>query len=86
MTSVFTAPFRIAGTAFRLGKAVWAALDAVPRVAATLDEIQATAKHLERLATYASNELPELVYQLEAVRDQLTAIEKSLAVRTSAAP
>lgn len=51
----------------------------IPLLGAVLTELRDSAKHLERLAVYATQELPEIVYQLERVRDQLAAIERRLA-------
>ncbi|PRX46136.1 hypothetical protein B0I33_108283 [Prauserella shujinwangii] len=63
----------------RTGRAVAAVAEAVPRIAHLLAELRETGRQLERLATFAAQELPEIVYQLEAIRDQLTAIERRLA-------
>jgi hypothetical protein len=54
------------------------AIDAIPRIAAAMDELREAIKHVERLATFAAEELPEVVYQLEAIRTQLTSLEERL--------
>ena len=51
----------------------------VPRLGAVLAELRDAVKQIERLATFAAQELPEVVYQLENVREQLAAIERRLA-------
>jgi prefoldin subunit 5 len=61
------------------------AIEAVPRIAEAMNELQEAIKHVERLATFATGELPEIVYQLEAIRGQLTALEQRLAGRTEPA-
>lgn len=51
---------------------------AVPSLTTVLRELRDVAGHLERLATFAAAELPEIVYQLEKIREQLAAIERRL--------
>lgn len=45
--------------------------ESVPRMASALDDIRTTLHHIERLAAYVAEELPELVYQLEQLRARL---------------
>jgi uncharacterized membrane protein len=52
---------------------------AVPRLTTVLGELRDAVTYLERLATFAAGELPEVVYQLEKIREQLAAIERKLA-------
>ncbi|OXM64335.1 MULTISPECIES: hypothetical protein [Amycolatopsis] len=65
----------------RLTNAAVRTLTSLPRIATALTELRDAAKHLERLATFAAEELPEIVYQLEGIREQLTAIENRLGGR-----
>jgi hypothetical protein len=68
----------------RLSHAVRTTLKAVqclPRLTAVLVELRDAVKQIERLATFAAQELPELLYQLEGIRAQLTAIEQRLGGR-----
>lgn len=67
-----------------VARRVLTAVDAVPRIARALDDIQKSMAHVERLATFAAEELPELVYQLEAVQERLIDLEK--AIRESPRP
>ncbi|HKS45892.1 MAG TPA: hypothetical protein VJT49_12420 [Amycolatopsis sp.] len=53
-------------------------LKTVPRLFTVLGELRDAVKHIERLAGFAAEELPEVVFQLERVRDQLAAIELKL--------
>lgn len=57
------------------------ALTSLPRIAIVLTELRDAAGHLERLATFAAEELPEIVYQLEGIREQLARIEDRLGGR-----
>jgi hypothetical protein len=64
-------------------------LRAVPRfppVLKVLGELRDGIKHIERLATFAAEELPEVVYQLEKIREQLAAIERNLGRPNQAEP
>lgn len=70
-------PRRLAHRAARTVRA----LTSLPRIATAVAELRDVAKHLERLATFAAEELPEIVYQLEGIRDQLAAIEHRLGGR-----
>ncbi|GAA3832466.1 MULTISPECIES: hypothetical protein [Amycolatopsis] len=65
----------------RLTKAVARTVTSLPRIATALTELRDAAKHLERLATFAAEELPEIVYQLEGIREQLSRIEDRLGGR-----
>ncbi|WP_232376137.1 hypothetical protein [Amycolatopsis aidingensis] len=71
---VLALPRRLLGAVRTAG----AAVVALPRISSTLDELRETAKQLEKLATFAVQELPEVIYQLEAIRAELTAIERRL--------
>ena len=62
----------------RLSRLAFDALTALPRLTGVLGELRDAVKHIERLATFAAGELPEVVYQLEHIREQLAAIEKRL--------
>jgi hypothetical protein len=62
----------------RITRAALHTMMAVPRIAVVLTELRDAVRHLERLATFAAEELPEVVYQLEHVRAQLAAIERRL--------
>jgi hypothetical protein len=55
--------------ALRLVTATVQAVESLPRIAAALEDVSATLHHVERLAGYIAQELPELVYQLEQLRD-----------------
>ncbi|MEV5301239.1 hypothetical protein [Amycolatopsis methanolica] len=65
----------------RRTKAVAGTFTSLPRIATALTELRDAAKHLERLATFAAEELPEIVYQLEGIREQLARIEDRLGGR-----
>lgn len=58
----------------------------LPQLTTLLAELRDVARVIERLATYAAQELPEVVYQLERVREQLTAIERKLPEAPVATP
>ncbi|GHE84459.1 hypothetical protein GCM10017786_15170 [Amycolatopsis deserti] len=64
-----------------LTKAAVRTLTSLPRIASALTELRDAAEHLERLATFAAEELPEIVYQLEGIREQLAVIENRLGGR-----
>ncbi|PXY23677.1 hypothetical protein DI005_24310 [Prauserella sp. PE36] len=76
--SALASPRRVLDTALRAGRAAHAAIEALPRIAALLGDLRETGEQLERLSVFAAQELPEIVYQLEAMRAQLTAIERRL--------
>lgn len=63
---------------FRIAHQTVRTVRAVPSLTTVLRELRDVAGHLERLATFAAAELPEIVYQLEKIREQLTAIERRL--------
>lgn len=61
--------------------AVTTAFDVVtslPRLTGVLTDLRDAVKQIERLATFAAQELPEVVYQLEHIRGQLADIERRL--------
>ncbi|MGW3992020.1 hypothetical protein ACWEF6_00905 [Amycolatopsis sp. NPDC004772] len=45
------------------------AVESLPRIAAALEDVRSTLQHVERLAGYVAQELPELAYQLEQLRE-----------------
>ncbi|WP_372673128.1 hypothetical protein [Amycolatopsis kentuckyensis] len=55
--------------ALRVVTATVQAVESLPRIAAALEDVRATLHHVERLAAYIAQEVPELVYQLEQLRD-----------------
>jgi hypothetical protein len=46
------------------------AVESLPRIAAALEDVRATLHQVERLAAYIAQEVPELVYQLEQLREK----------------
>jgi hypothetical protein len=46
------------------------AVESLPRIAAALEDVRTTLHHVERLAAYIAQEVPELVYQLEQLRKE----------------
>ncbi|HVW44761.1 MAG TPA: hypothetical protein VHC18_25780 [Amycolatopsis sp.] len=62
----------------RAARVTLRAMQSVPRLSAVLAELRDAVQQIERLATFAAQELPEVVYQLEAMREQLAAIERRL--------
>lgn len=54
-------------------------MTSLPRLAVVLTEMRDAVKQIERLATFAAQELPDAVYQLEHIREQLADIERRLA-------
>ncbi|MFD6070377.1 MULTISPECIES: hypothetical protein [Amycolatopsis] len=72
MFDVFDAAFAVARHVL---VSTWEAVEAVPKIAAALDDVRATLKHSERLATFAAGELPEIVYQLEEIKARLEKLE-----------
>lgn len=60
----------------RLTRVALNAVRTVPRLGTVLTELRDAARQIERLATFAAQELPEVVYQLELIRGQLAAIER----------
>ncbi|MBK1788101.1 hypothetical protein [Prauserella cavernicola] len=77
--SALAHPRRALDTALTAARTAGSALEALPRIALLLTDLRETAAQLERLTVFAAQELPEIVYQLEAVRTQLSAIERRLA-------
>lgn len=65
---VLSAPCRLVRGAKRLVNAVFDAAEAIPRIAGALEDVRTTLHHVERLAAYVAEELPELAYQLENLR------------------
>jgi prefoldin subunit 5 len=76
---VLAIPRRVLTVAHQLLMSTVEAIEAVPRIAEAMNELREALKNVERLATFAAEELPEIVYQLEAIRGQLTALEQRLA-------
>jgi regulator of replication initiation timing len=64
-------PRQVVRGARRLLTATLEVVESVPRMASALDDIRATLHHIERLAAYVAEELPELIYQLEQLRARL---------------
>jgi hypothetical protein len=66
---VLIGPRQVVRGALRLVTATVQAVESLPRIAAALEDVRATLRHVERLAGYIAQELPELVYQLEQLRE-----------------
>ncbi len=66
---VLIGPRRVLRGALRVVTATVQAVESLPRIAAALDDVRATLHHVERLAAYIAQEVPELVYQLEQLRE-----------------
>lgn len=66
---VLIGPRQIVRGALRVVTATVQAVESLPRIAAALDDVRATLHHVERLAAYIAQEVPELVYQLEQLRE-----------------
>ncbi|RSM73388.1 hypothetical protein DL991_32215 [Amycolatopsis sp. WAC 01375] len=79
MLDVFAVPRQLTAVARRVLVSTLEAVEAVPKIAAALDDIRATLKHSERLATFAAGELPEIVYQLEEIKTRLEKLETARA-------
>lgn len=79
-------PRRALNLAHRAVASVFVAVEAIPRIAAAMDELRAAIRNIERLATFASEELPEIVYQIEAIRSQLSTLDQRLAGTTKPTP
>lgn len=77
---VFAVPRQLTAVARRVIVSTFEAVEAVPRIAAALDDVRATLKHSERLATFAASELPEIVYQLEEIKTRLEKLEATPAL------
>lgn len=63
-------PRRVVRGALRVATATVEAVESLPRIAAALEDVRATLHHVERLAAYIAQEVPELVYQLEQLREE----------------
>ncbi|MEA5365147.1 hypothetical protein VA596_36825 [Amycolatopsis sp., V23-08] len=66
---VLIGPRQVVRGALRLVTATVQAVESLPRIAAALDDVRATLHHVERLTAYIAQEVPELVYQLEQLRE-----------------
>jgi hypothetical protein len=73
---VFAVPRRVAGLTLHVLRTTFEALEAVPRIASAVDEVRAALMQCERLATFAAAELPEIVYQLEQIRERLDELDR----------
>jgi hypothetical protein len=73
--AVLAVPRQFTAITRRVLVTAFEAVEAVPRIAAALDDVRATLKHSERLATFAAGELPEIVYQLEEIKARLEKLE-----------
>ncbi|TNC22218.1 hypothetical protein [Amycolatopsis alkalitolerans] len=62
----------------RFARTTFKAVQSLPRLTTVLTELRDAVKQLERLATFAAEELTEVVYQLERVREQLAEIERRM--------
>ncbi|WP_328454328.1 MULTISPECIES: hypothetical protein [unclassified Amycolatopsis] len=67
--SVFAGPRQLVRGALRLVTATVQAVESIPRIAIALDDVRATLHQVERLTAYIAQEVPELVYQLEQLRE-----------------
>ena len=65
---VLIGPRQVVRGALRVVTATVQAVESLPRIAAALEDVRATLHHVERLAAYVAQEVPELVYQLEQLR------------------
>ncbi|WP_410667425.1 hypothetical protein [Amycolatopsis sp. cmx-4-68] len=61
-------PRQVVRGALRLVTATVQAVESLPRIAAALEDVRTTLQHVERLAGYIAQEVPELAYQLEQLR------------------
>lgn len=75
---VLAGPRQLVRGARRLLVATVEAAESLPRMASALDDIRTTLHHIERLAAYVAQELPELVYQLEQLRAEREGEEEDL--------
>jgi hypothetical protein len=66
---VLIGPRQLVRGALRVATATVQAVESLPRIAAALEDVRATLHHVERLAAYIAQEVPELVYQLEQLRE-----------------
>jgi hypothetical protein len=67
---VLAGPRLLVRGALRLVTATVQAVESLPRIAAALEDVRTTLHHVERLAGYIAQEVPELVYQLEQLRKE----------------
>lgn len=84
LTLALALPREVLAVARRGGQRAARVVEAAPRLVVSLGQLRDTTQQLEQLATYIAAELPEIVYQLEAMRAQLDRIERHLG--TEAAP
>ena len=66
---VLIGPRQVVRGTLRLFTATVQAVESLPRIAAALDDVRATLHQVERLTAYIAQEVPELVYQLEQLRE-----------------
>jgi hypothetical protein len=66
---VLIGPRQVVRGALRLFTATVHAVESIPRIATALEDVRATLHQVERLAAYIAQEVPELVYQLEQLRE-----------------
>jgi hypothetical protein len=66
---VLIGPRQVVRGALRLCTATVQAVESIPRIATALEDVRATLHQVERLAAYIAQEVPELVYQLEQLRE-----------------
>ncbi|MFD2416717.1 hypothetical protein [Amycolatopsis pigmentata] len=69
-------PFAAPRCLSRVVEGTLGTLKAVPLLGTVLGELRDAVRHIERLAAFAATELPEIVYQLEKIREHLAAIER----------
>ncbi|HEY3469126.1 MAG TPA: hypothetical protein VGL47_28610 [Amycolatopsis sp.] len=67
---VLVGPRQVVRGALRVVTATVQAVESLPRIAAALEDVRATLHQVERLAAYIAQEVPELVYQLEQLREE----------------
>lgn len=67
--SVLACPRQFVRGVLRLVTATVQAVESIPRIATALDDVRATLHQVERLTAYIAQEVPELVYQLEQLRE-----------------
>jgi len=66
---VLIGPRQVVRGALRLFTATVQAVESIPRIATALEDVRATLHQVERLTAYIAQEVPELVYQLEQLRE-----------------
>ena len=67
---VLIGPRQVVRGALRMVTATVQAVESLPRIAAALEDVRASLQHVERLAGYLAQEVPELAYQLEQLRKE----------------